>query len=185
MGESVFPAFPLFPLCSLTSALLNLSLVIPFWPTHGMLGLERCPQDNLVLTTFQGQGVKPWLIHCQTRIWCQGWTGPQGPQLLLQSSFYHLPFPHSLPHLSSFFYAPSSSISLWVSGYYLGLVLLLPFHLFFCFFPSFSFFFLSGFDWTVVLGPGFPLSALPEVACLFSGFGLSPPCQRLPRLMAS
>lgn len=146
MGESVFPAFPLFPLCSLTSALLNLSLVIPFSPTHGMLGLERCPQDNLVLTTFQGQGVKPWLIHCQTRIWCQGWTGPQGPQLLLQSSFYHLPFPHSLPHLSSFFYAPSSSISLWVSGYYLGLVLLLPFHLFFCFFPSFSFFFLSGFD---------------------------------------
>lgn len=182
MSESVFPAFPFFPLCSLTSALLNLSLVIPFWPTHGMLGLERCPQDNPVLTTFQGQGVKPWLIHCQTRIWCQGWTGPQGPQLPLQSSLYRRPFPHSSPHLSSFCCAPSSGISLWVSGYYLSLLLLPPFHLFFCFVPSFSFFSLSGFDWTVVLGPGFPLSALPVVACLFSGFGLPPPCQRLPRL---
>ena len=182
MSESVFPAFPFFPLCSLTSALLNLSLVIPFWPTHGTVGLERCPQDNPVLTTFQGQGVKPLLIHCQTRIWCQGWTGPQGPQLLLQSSFYHHPFPHSSPHVSSFFCAPSSSISLSVSGYCLSLVLLLPFHLFFCFVPSFSSFPLSGFDWTVVLGPGFPLSTLPVVACLFSGFGLSPPRQRLPRL---
>ena len=109
-----------------------------------------------------------------------GWT----PGTLTPIAEFFLPPSLSplLPLLGSFFCAPFSGISLWVSGYYLSLVLLLPFHVFFCFFPNWSFFLLRGLDWSVVLGPCFPLSTLPEVACLFSGFGLSPPCQQLPKL---
>lgn len=136
---SVCPAFAFSPLCSLTSVLLSSSLLMPFGPTHGMLGVEGCPGDSLDLTPIQrrpgpGSEVTTYSLSDKRLVPVHAWN--PGVPILLAGRFLPKHLSPLLVVLSIFYCTPSSDISLWASGYYLSLVLLLPYHLFFCFFPN-------------------------------------------------
>ena len=157
-------------LCSLTSVLLSWSLMMPFRPTHGMLGLEGCPGDSLDLTTVQrrpgpGSKVTTCSLSDKKLVPVPDWNA----DALISVAEHFLP-QHLSPLLlllDSFFCTPFSDISLWAPGCYLSLVLLLPYHLFFCFFPN-SLFLLRGSRLEYGLWPFFFFFFFFFTPCLLS-----------------
>lgn len=152
----LFPSFLVaaWLLLSLTS-LWGVSL---WWCSfdQGTLGLERCPAVLTALQRRVGPGSEVVTYSPSIRKlvplleWNPGTPVPITEFFLQQ----HLTPPQRffpplqlLFPLDSFFCNPFSGISLWVSGCYLSLVLLLSAYLFFRFFSRCSFFLLRGSWW--------------------------------------
>lgn len=176
---SLFLAYPtswmseclcVLPDCCSPELISGESLMMPWWPAHGMLGLGRCLEDHLEPTTIQrrpgpGSGVMIYSLSIKKLVPLLDWN----PGALIPIAEISLPQCLSplLFLLNSFYSIPFSGISLWVLGCYLSLVLFLSFHLFFCFFPSFSLFLLRGAWLKCSPWALFPLSTLPELVRLF------------------
>lgn len=129
-----------FPPCSLTCVLPSLSLMMPFCPPNGILDWRQSSFNHLTEET-RAREWRDDLFTVKKLAPVLAWgPGPRGPDSDGTALSPTTPLPTWFL-LSSFLCTPFPGLSLWASGWCHSLVLLLPFHLFFCFFPSSLFLF--------------------------------------------